>query len=103
LSKALAREQATNQAHEVRIAALDVEVAHYRQQIESFIAGASMPRPQRPGRRRAAATALRSAPPPKKSARKKGKAPSSKKAARTRAPKRRPRQTSRSASPRRRR
>lgn len=103
LSKALAREQATNQAHEVRIAALDVEVAHYRQQIESLIASASKPPRQKPGRRRAAATAFRSPPPPKESARKKGKAPSSKKAATTRGAKRPPRQTSRPASTRRRR
>jgi septal ring factor EnvC (AmiA/AmiB activator) len=40
LSKALSREQATNQAHERRIADLETEVAQYRQQIGALIAGA---------------------------------------------------------------
>ena len=40
LSKALSREQATNQAQERRIADLETEVAQYRQQIGSLIAGA---------------------------------------------------------------
>jgi hypothetical protein len=40
LSKALSREQATNQAHERRIADLETEVAQYRQQIGTLIAGA---------------------------------------------------------------
>ncbi len=40
LSKALSREQATNQAHQRRIANLETEVAQYRQQIGALIAGA---------------------------------------------------------------
>jgi hypothetical protein len=40
LSKALAREQATNQAQERRIIDLETEVAQYRQQIGALIAGA---------------------------------------------------------------
>ncbi len=40
LSKALSREEATNQAQERRIADLETEVAQYRQQIGSLIAGA---------------------------------------------------------------
>ena len=40
LSKALSREQATNQAHERRVAHLETEVAQYRQQIGALIAGA---------------------------------------------------------------
>jgi hypothetical protein len=40
LSKALSLEQATNQAHERRIADLETEVAQYRNQIGALIAGA---------------------------------------------------------------
>ena len=40
LSKALSREQASNQAHERRVAHLETEVAQYRQQIGALIAGA---------------------------------------------------------------
>jgi len=40
LSKALSREQATNQAQERRIADLEAEIAQYRQQIGALIAGA---------------------------------------------------------------
>jgi plasmid replication DNA-binding protein KfrA len=40
LSKALSREQATNQVHERRIADLEMEVAQYREQIAALIAGA---------------------------------------------------------------
>ena len=40
LSKALSREQATNQAHERRIADLETAIAQYRQQIGALIAGA---------------------------------------------------------------
>jgi hypothetical protein len=40
LSKALSREQATNQAHQQRIADLEAEVAQYRQQIGALVAGA---------------------------------------------------------------
>jgi hypothetical protein len=40
LSKALSREQATNQAQERRIADLETEVAQYRQQLGALIAGA---------------------------------------------------------------
>ena len=40
LSKALSREQATNQGHERRIADLETEVAQYRNQIGALIAGA---------------------------------------------------------------
>jgi hypothetical protein len=51
LSKALAREQATNQAQERRIADLEVQVAEYRQQIGALIAGAiAKTTPKRPRR-----------------------------------------------------
>lgn len=40
LSKALSREQVTNQTHERRVAALEAEVAQYRQQIAGLIASA---------------------------------------------------------------
>jgi Plasmid replication region DNA-binding N-term len=40
LSKALSREQATNQAHQRRIADLETEVTQYRQQIGALVAGA---------------------------------------------------------------
>jgi hypothetical protein len=50
LSKALSREQATNQAQERRIADLETEVAQYRQHIGSLIAGAIAEK--RPAQRR---------------------------------------------------
>jgi hypothetical protein len=50
LSKALSREQATNQAHERRIADLETEVAQYRKHIGALIAGAIAER--RPASRR---------------------------------------------------
>jgi hypothetical protein len=40
LSKALAREQATNQAYERRITDLETQVAQYRQQLATLVAGA---------------------------------------------------------------
>jgi hypothetical protein len=52
LSKALSREQATNQAQERRIVDLETEVAQYRQQIGTLIAGAIAEK--RPERRRRA-------------------------------------------------
>jgi hypothetical protein len=51
LSKALSREQSTNQAQERRIADLETEVAHYRQQIGGLIAAAAGEDRQRPQRR----------------------------------------------------
>jgi hypothetical protein len=60
LSKALSREQATNQAQERRIADLETEVAQYRQQIGTLIAGAIAKK--RPGPRRRAPSSTRSAP-----------------------------------------
>jgi len=60
LSKALSREQATNQAQERRIADLETEVAQYRQQIGTLIAGAIAKK--RPAQRRRAPSATRSAP-----------------------------------------
>ena len=51
LSKALSREQATNQAREKRIAELEMEVVQYRQQIGALIAGAiAEKRPAQPRR-----------------------------------------------------
>jgi hypothetical protein len=50
LSKALSREQATNQAQERRIADLEMEVEQYRQQVGSLIAGAIAEK--RPAQRR---------------------------------------------------
>jgi hypothetical protein len=60
LSKALSREQATNQAQERRIADLEAEVAQYRQQIGTLIAGAIAEK--RPAPRRRAPSSTRSAP-----------------------------------------
>jgi hypothetical protein len=60
LSKALSREQATNQAHERHIANLETEGAQYRQQIGALIAGAIAKK--RPAPRRRAARATRPAP-----------------------------------------
>jgi len=60
LSKALSREQATNQAQERRIADLETEVAQYRQQIGVLIAGAIADK--RPAQRRRAPSAVRTAP-----------------------------------------
>jgi hypothetical protein len=57
LSKALSREQATNQAQERRIADLETEVAQYRQQISALIAGAIAEK--RPAQRRRAPRAVR--------------------------------------------
>lgn len=56
LSKALSRDQATNQAQEQRIADLETEVAQYRQQIGTLIAGAIAEK--RPAQRRRAAKAV---------------------------------------------
>jgi hypothetical protein len=71
LSKALSREQATNQAQERRIADLETEVAQYRQQIGALIAGAIAEK--RPAQRRRA-------PRSTKPAARAGKYPRSKKA-----------------------
>jgi hypothetical protein len=57
LSKALSREQATNQAQERRIVDLETEVAQCRQQIGALIAGAIAER--RPAQRRRAPRAVR--------------------------------------------
>jgi hypothetical protein len=57
LSKALSREQATNQAQERRIADLETEVAQYRQQIGALIAGAIAE--NRPAQRRRAPKSTR--------------------------------------------
>src|ERR1022692_3777519 len=59
LSKALSREQATNQALERRIADLETEVAQYRQQIGVLIAGAIAER--HPGKQRRAPRAAKPA------------------------------------------
>jgi hypothetical protein len=60
LSKALSREQATNQAQERRIADLETEVAQYRNQIGALIAGAIAEK--RPAPRRRAPSSTMSAP-----------------------------------------
>ncbi len=60
LSKALSREQATNQAQERRIADLETEVAQYRQQIGALIAGAIAEK--RPAQRRRAPRSTTTAP-----------------------------------------
>ena len=60
LSKALSREQATNQAHERRIADLETEVVQYRQQIGSLIAGAIAEK--RPAQRRRAPITVKPTP-----------------------------------------
>ncbi len=73
LSKALAREQATNQAQERRIADLETEVAQYRNQIGALIAGAIAEK--RPAPRRRAPSSTRSAPRTDPSARSKTKKP----------------------------
>ncbi len=70
LSKALSREQASNQAQERRIADLETEVAQYRQQIGTLIAGAIAEK--RPAPRRRATSSIRSAP-------REGRSPRSKK------------------------
>jgi hypothetical protein len=59
LSKALSREQATNQAHERRIADLETEVVQYRQQIGALIARAIAEK--RPAQQRRAPRAVRPA------------------------------------------
>lgn len=73
LSKALAREQATNQAQIRRIADLEAEVSQYRQQIGALIAGAiARKTPERRRRKTKAAeppTRVRSSSRSKKSAR----------------------------------
>jgi hypothetical protein len=51
LSKALSREQATNQGYERRIADLETEVAQYRNQIGALIAGAIAKKRPAPRRR----------------------------------------------------
>jgi hypothetical protein len=63
LSKALSREQATNQAQERRITDLETEVAQYREQIGTLIAGAIAEK--RPAPRRRAPSSTRSAPRPR--------------------------------------
>jgi hypothetical protein len=63
LSKALSREQATNQAQERRIADLETQVAQYRQQIGTLIAGAIAEK--RPASRGRAPSSTRSAPRPR--------------------------------------
>jgi len=73
LSKALAREQATNQAQERRIADLETEVAQYRNQIGALIAGAIAEKRSAPRRR--APSSTRSAPRTDPSARSKTKKP----------------------------
>jgi len=62
LSKALSREQATNQAQERRIADLEAEVAQYRNQIGALIAGAIAEK--RPAQRRRAPGTVNPAPRP---------------------------------------
>jgi hypothetical protein len=69
LSKALSHEQATNQAHQHRIADLETEVAQYRQQIGTPTAGAIAEK--RPVQRRRAPRAARPAPRSRKSPRSK--------------------------------
>jgi Plasmid replication region DNA-binding N-term len=59
LSKALSREQATNQAQERRIVGLETEVAQYRQQLGTLIAGAIAEK--RPAQRRRAPRAAKPA------------------------------------------
>jgi cell division septum initiation protein DivIVA len=56
LSKALSREQATNQAQERRIADLETEVAQYRQQIGTLIAGVIAEKRPAPRRRAPSST-----------------------------------------------
>jgi hypothetical protein len=60
LSKALSREQMTNQAQAQRIADFEKEVAQYREQIGALIAGAIAEK--RPAHRRRAPSAVRPAP-----------------------------------------
>ena len=60
LSKALSREQATNQAQERRIADLEAEVAQYRNQIGTLIAGAIAQK--QPAQRRRARQSTKAAP-----------------------------------------
>jgi hypothetical protein len=73
LSKALSREQATNQAQERHIADLETEVAQYRNQIGALIAGAIAEK--RPARRRVAPRSTRPVPRTDPSARSKIKKP----------------------------
>jgi hypothetical protein len=100
LSKALSREQATNQARERRIAELETEVVQYRQQIGALIAGAIAEK--RPAQRRRAPRAVRpsvrpgTSPPSKKPARPKRSA-RRKAAASSRPSRRQPSNTKRKA------
>jgi hypothetical protein len=60
LSKALSREQATNEAHARRITDLETQIAQYRQQMAELIAGAIAPIQSRPRLAAAKSTASRS-------------------------------------------
>jgi hypothetical protein len=60
LSKALSREQATNEARARRITDLETQVAQYRQQLAELIAGALAQNQSRPRRPAAKSTASRS-------------------------------------------
>jgi hypothetical protein len=88
LSKALAREQATNQGHERRIADLETEVAQYRQQIGALIAGAIAEKRPAPRRRapRSPRPALRAGTPPRSKKPVRPKASARRKAAATSRP-----------------
>jgi Plasmid replication region DNA-binding N-term len=103
LSKALSREQATNQAQERRIADLETEVAQYRQQIGSLIASAIAEKRPAPRRRAPRAVSPRAptgtSPLSKKPARPKTSA--RRKAAATSRPSRRPTRNSKRKAPRR--
>jgi hypothetical protein len=100
LSKALAREQATNQAHDRRIAELEAEVTQYRLQIGVLVADAIAERPPvRPRRPRRTAKLTAATP---SSTRSKRPALNKKEpTARTRRPKLRPSRQPRRNSPRR--
>jgi hypothetical protein len=50
LSKSLGRDQATIQARDARIADLEAQIADYRQQMATLIAGAALPKTSRPRR-----------------------------------------------------
>jgi hypothetical protein len=93
LSKALSREQATNQAQERRIADLEAEVAQYRQQIGALVAAGTAVKQrghlQRAPRATKPANRTRRSPRLTKPARIKGKS-SRRKAAATNRPTRRP-------------
>jgi len=103
LSKALAREQATNQAQERRIADLEKEVAQYRQQIGALIAGAIAKRTPKRGRRtiRAARAAKRAHTSPRSKKPSRTKTPAGRKAPATSHPARRQPQSSKRKTPRR--